>query len=245
MEETEFYGLKIKVAPDVLIPRPETELLVEIILGNKDCHSERSEESPEVRSFVANAPQDDKARPRGNRPKGITAPPAASTILEIGTGSGCIAIALAKHLPETQIDATERNAAALTVARENIAAHGLSEQIALHEADLFPPDQQQYDLIVSNPPYIATAELETLQPEVRDWEPHSALDGGTDGLDIYRRIVEKLPDWLAPNGIFIGEIGSDQSETIQPFFEQARCFDSIEIKNDLAGLPRIVVAKRR
>jgi release factor glutamine methyltransferase len=223
--DTEFYGLPIKVSSDVLIPRPETELLVE--------------ETISVGAGLKSTP----------------------TILDIGTGSGCIAIALAKNIPEAQITATDQSATILSLARENAQLNNVADQIEFVEADLFPnsvgagPRACPFNIIVSNPPYIPSVELDQLQEEVRDWEPRSALDGGADGLDIYRRIVTGLADYLVPDGFFIGEIGNDQEAAIRELFEgQARLAngesrrawcESVEIKKDLAGHPRIVIAKRR
>jgi release factor glutamine methyltransferase len=213
---TEFYGLPIKVTPDVLIPRPETELLVE-----------------------------EAIKVEGQKSK------VESHILDIGTGSGCIAIALAKNLPDIKITATDRSAVALSIARENARLNNVVERIEFVEADLFPSGRgaassaPTYSLIVSNPPYIKAAELDQLQEEVRDWEPRFALDGGTDGLDVYRRIACDIVAYLTPGGIFIGEIGHDQEGAIQELFrEQAWC-ESVEVKKDLAGHPRIVIAKNR
>ncbi len=208
MGETEFYGLPIKTAPDVLIPRPETELLVEEALKTSPGET-----------------------------------------LDIGTGSGCIAVALAKNLTDAAIVATDLNAAALELARENAKLNDVADRIEFAEADLFPgkgaaSSAPTFSLIVSNPPYIPTPELDELQLEVRDWEPRTALDGGEAGLEVYRRIADGLAAVLADGGYFIGEIGNDQEAVIRDLFEAQKWCSSVVIKKDLAGHPRIVIAKR-
>ena len=215
MGDTEFYGLPIRLSSDVLIPRPETELLVEEAI------------------------------------KLVGAPLAAPVILEIGTGSGCIAITLAKNMQDARLVATDISQPALALACENAQLNGVAEQIEFIEADLFPPDvgaplaAPKFDMIVSNPPYIRSDELATLQTEVRDWEPQPALDGGADGLAVYRRIVSRLEGFLAAGGHFVGEIGNDQGTAVHKLFTTQEWCEEVEIKPDLAGQDRIVIARRK
>lgn len=213
---TEFYGHRIHVNREVLIPRPETECLVDEVLQ------------------VGAAYEADGTQ---------------WGLLELGVGSGCIAVALAKQLKKLSITATEQSPTALITAQGNVNFHKLRERIELFKADLFPEFLGEgakfpYPVIVSNPPYIPSDQLPTLQPEVSQFEPEMALDGGSDGLDVYRRIAEGLEQWLAPAGTFIGEIGEDQSKAIQNLFETQAWCDTVDIKCDLNKNPRIVVAKR-
>ncbi len=178
--ETEFWGLKIKVTPDVLIPRPETELLVEkaIEVLNPQC-----------------------------------------SVLEIGTGSGCIAIALAKNIPGAKIVATDISKEALCLAQENIQRHGLEGQIKTVLADIAPwksfkAEEQKFDLILSNPPYIPSREILELQTEVSQFEPKTALDGGEDGQEIIRKILEEAPAFLKKKSYLLLEIGEGQSDSL-------------------------------
>ena len=205
--ETEFWGLKIKVTPDVLIPRPETELLVEeaIKLNPRPC------------------------------------------ILDIGTGSGCIAIALAKNLPDARVIATEYSKEVFEVAVKNSHFHHLEKQIHFVLADIAPwrvfeAEGKKFDLIVSNPPYIASGEIENLQEEVRNFEPRKALDGGPDGLSIIRRILAEAPPFLKPGGHLLMEIGEDQSKSVTDLLAQQKKLRLKAIRQDYSGLGRILVA---
>jgi len=169
--EVEFYGLRMKVGPGVLIPRPETELLVDEAL---------------------------------RRLKGNPSP----RVLELCTGSGCVALAVAKALPESQVLATENSKEALKYAHENAKLNSI-ENVAFLAGSLFEPVAgQSFDAVLSNPPYIATAEIDTLAPEIRNWEPRAALDGGPDGLDFYREIIPRVKDYLKPGGALIVEMGA-------------------------------------
>lgn len=202
MGSAEFYGIPLKVEPSVLIPRPETEQMVENVV---------------------------KRSPR--------------SILDIGTGSGCIAIAVAKELPESAVAATEISASALTIARKNAADQGLG-RISFYEADLFPP-AGTFDTIVANPPYIAEGVLATLMPEVRDFEPTLALAAGTDGLDFYRRIIAGAPGFLNPNGYLILEMGDGQAERIRHLVEAGGSLTWVESKKDYNGIARIGISQKR
>ena len=209
----EFYGLDFIVTPDVLIPRPETEFLVERIIN-----------------LVGEMKQD------------------APVIVDVGTGSGCIAVTLAKQLPQAKLIATDASSRALAVARENAGRHGVQDRIEFIEGNLLEPlaanpVQGHVDLLASNPPYVNEADLESLQREVRDWEPHGALFGGPDGLDFYRRLLVESPVYLKPEGFVVLEIGFSQLESINEMVK-AGAFAVIDITRDLQGIPRTLCLQR-
>lgn len=202
---TEFCGLDMVVNEHVLIPRPETELLVE-------------------RTIIA----------RGQG--------AGVRILDLCTGSGCIAIALTKGVADCKIVASDISREALDVARLNAARNGALEQIDLVESDLFGNISGRFDIIVSNPPYIAKFEFETLQKEVLR-EPRIALDGGDDGLDYYRRIINGAPAHLNPHGHILFEIGFGQLNEIRRIIEADGIFRVVEVTKDFNGIDRVVRAQ--
>lgn len=214
----EFWSLEFAVEPGVLIPRPETELVVETSLGLFGSH--------------------DTAAPR---------------IADIGTGSGCIAIALATELPHARCWGVDRSPAALTVARRNAHRHGVTPRIRLWCGDLFDAAtaRSEFDLIVTNPPYVATSCLNRgsgLAPEVRDWEPRSALDGGPDGLDYYRRLLGSRSwngiDHLRTGGWFVAEIGCDQQNAVRALAGERRDLSFVRCVQDYAGRDRVVVFRK-
>jgi release factor glutamine methyltransferase len=205
--ETEFYGLPFHVTPDVLIPRPETEHLVE-------------------RAIALAA--------RFQSPRTV----------DVGTGSGAIAIALAHHLPNAAITAIDLSAAALAIARQNAELNGVSQCIGFLEGDLLSPVAgQHFDIVVSNPPYVPLADRVSLAVEVRDHEPALALFAGDDGLDIYLRLIPAAFAALAPGGIVALEIGYGQSPAIASLLAESG-FDQIEFAPDLQGIPRVASARR-
>jgi release factor glutamine methyltransferase len=203
--ETEFYGLPFRVTPDVLIPRPETEHLVEKVL-----------------ELAVHFPV-----PR---------------IVDVGTGSGAIAVALAHNLPHAQIIAVDLSAAALAIARENAKRNDVA--LRFLEGDLLAPvAEEQFEFIVSNPPYVPTADRATLAVEVREYEPSLALFAGDDGLEVYRRLIPAAFNALIPGGYVALEIGYGQSPAITELL--ARCgFEQIEFVPDLQGIPRVACAQR-
>jgi release factor glutamine methyltransferase len=208
-----FCGLEIAVTRDVLVPRPETELLAECAWA-----------------FL-------------QTPALTPSPPASA--LDFGTGSGCLAIALASHCPALHLRAIDISAAALAVARGNAARHGLADRIQFFPGDGFGalPEEEQFDLIVSNPPYIPSGEIGGLQPEVRDFEPRQALDGGLDGLDYYRRLAAEAPPWLRAGGRLMVEFGDGQAEPLREVFS-AQKWVVEAVKEDYTRRPRILVAHR-
>ena len=213
--EQDFFGLTLRVTPDTLIPRPETELLVEAVLN-----------------FVAEKP----------------APTHPLRILDVGTGTGAIPIALATHLPTAHLTAVDISPAALAIARENAARHRVSGRIRFVESDLLAAlPEESFDIIISNPPYVSLADAPTLAPEVRDHEPHLALFGrpeqNQDGLGIYRLLIPQAHAALSPNGLLALEIGFSQSESIRALLPETH-WHNIRILNDYAAIPRIVLAIR-
>lgn len=205
--ECEFYGLPFKVTPDVLIPRPETEHLVERVIALS------------LRF----------ARPR---------------MVDIGTGSGAIAVALAHQLPVAAIAATDLSEAALAVARENAALNGVGERIRFVQGDLLAPlEDEPFEIVVSNPPYVPNTDRALIAVEVREFEPALALFAGEDGLDIYRRLIPAAYRALVPGGFIALEIGFTQAEAIERLLASAG-FREIEFKPDLRGIPRVASALR-
>jgi release factor glutamine methyltransferase len=204
--ETEFYGLKIKVNQNALIPRPETELLAEAVIKRWQ--------------------------------------PEWSTVLDIGAGSGAISIALAKNIPNARIWASEISPGAGALATRNIRIHGLSRRVKIVKADVFPVKKQRYDCIVSNPPYIPSGQLKSLQPEVSLYEPWQALDGGRDGLKFYRLISKKLKEYLNPGGLVALEIGQGQGKKVRQILKTCNPGMKIEILKDYAKIGRIVLGYR-
>jgi len=215
----EFFGLTLRVTRDTLIPRPETELLVEAVL---DWVTENF------------------------RPVRISHLP--SHIVDIGTGTGAIPIALATHLPAAALTAVDISPAALAIARENAARHHVADRIRFLEADLLSAlPNHTFDIIVSNPPYVSLFDAPTLAPEVRDHEPHLALFGkpeqNSDGLGIYRLLIPQAHAALVPNGLLALEIGFGQSEPIRTLLED-NSFHNIRILEDYAGIPRVILSER-
>ena len=204
----EFFKLDFEVSADVLVPRPETESIVEVALD-----------------LLKSAP--------------------GPTLVDVGTGSGCIAISILKELPEARGVALDASAAALDVARRNAERHCVHDRVKFIESDLFSAIAagSQFDLIVSNPPYIPTSDLVNLQREVRH-EPQGALDGGPDGLDVIRRLLHDVPPYLKKDGCLVFEIGFDQDGTIRQLIDKA-IWDLIEVRSDLQGIPRTVVLRVR
>ncbi|MBI5075703.1 MAG: peptide chain release factor N(5)-glutamine methyltransferase [Nitrospirae bacterium] len=217
----EFLGLIIKVGKGVLIPRPETELLVE-------------EVTKTVKGETLSMDSSEKNSPR------ITHY-ASRMFLDICTGTGCIALALARQFPDAEVYGTDLSREALTYAKKNAMANGIKNVTFLQGSVFDPVKGKKFDIITANPPYIRRDEIETLQREVRDWEPVAALDGGMDGMDFYRAILSSAGDHLNPDGYIFLELGYDQSEDVQKI-ARAEGFREVAIINDYAGIGRILVA---
>ncbi len=207
----EFFSLEFEVTPDVLIPRPETEVLVERLI-----HLARHGET-EIKS-----------------------------ILDIGTGSGCIAISLARNMPEVSFFASDISPAALEVAVRNARRHQLSERITFAAGDLYEPwePERRFDVIVSNPPYVAQTEADDLPANVRDFEPHAALFAGPDGLDMLRRLIEETPRHLSAGGHFLTEVAHNQADAVHGLLDETIWRDIVTYQDGL-GHQRVVHARLR
>lgn len=208
----EFYGRAFRVSREVLIPRPETEILVEEVLRQADA-SWGSE---------------------------------ACSVVDVGTGSGAIAVTLAAERPSWQVTAVDLSRSALRIARENAGRHGVEGRIRFLPGDLLAPlieRRERVDMVVSNPPYIPSSEIPTLAPEVRDHEPKLALDGGADGLDVYRHIMIQLPYVTREQrGLIAMEVGIGQSEQVAQWLHRTFPKSECRIVPDLAGIERVVLA---
>lgn len=207
--EKEFWGRPFTVGPGVLIPRPETELVIETVLS----------------LAMANV--------------------GTGRFVDVGTGSGCLAVTLALERPGWSGWATDIEAGALAIARANAARHGVGDRLAFVEGDLLAGTPAAVDLIVSNPPYAAIPDKPSLQPEVRDWEPPTALFGGEDGLDTIRRLVAAAVPALRPGGWLVFEIGAGQSAAVESLVQQRPEFANLAITADLQGIPRTVRVRRQ
>lgn len=203
----EFWGLDLEVTPDVLIPRPETELVVELALQH---------------AAASGAPR---------------------TVVDVGTGSGAIAIALAREWPAATVAATDISPAALAVASRNAQRHGVAERIRFVSADLIDSQIPPSDLIVCNPPYVPIAHRRSLQPEVGTYEPQVALFGGGDGLELVRRLLDMAPACLAPGGSLIMEFGDGQEQGLLDAASDAG-WQVLSVSPDLQGIPRVAVLRR-
>jgi release factor glutamine methyltransferase len=204
----EFWGLDFDVSPAVLIPRPETELIVEAV----------------IERFAKSA--------------------APLRLADVGTGSGCLAVALARELPRALIVATDTSHEAIAIARRNAAQHGVSERIDLRRTDLLDGIEGPFDLIVSNPPYVPDIDRPTLSPEVRDHEPAAALFAGPDGRTIIERLLKQAHDRLRDGGTLVMEFGHGQSAAIQALVNQTGRFAGVSVRQDLQGIPRVLIASR-
>jgi len=163
-------------------------------------------------------------------------------IADVGTGSGCIAICLAKYLQNVEVIAIDSSPEALKISEKNAKTHQVLDKCQFVEGNLLGPLTAPVDLIIANLPYIPTQTIETLQPEVKDWEPRQALDGGPDGLTYIKQVIEQAPSHLNPNGYLFMEIGFDQGDKVQSMAEGH--YQNIKIVKDLAGLDRILVAQK-
>jgi len=211
-----FFNLEFEVTRDVLIPRPDTETLVENVL-----------------QLARNQP-------------GMTAP----RVLDLCTGSGCIAAAIGYHLKNAVVVATELSPAAVVVARRNIERLGLTGRVTVEQGDLFEPlrhlvDAQPFQLVVANPPYIPTGQLDALDRSVRDYEPLAALDGGLDGLGLHRRILAEAPARLVPGGRVYLEIAFDQGALAREVAAGYPEFEDVRMLKDSAGRERVLTGRRK
>jgi release factor glutamine methyltransferase len=219
--KVEFLGLDIRVGKGVLIPRPETELLAEEAI--KAVSTQQS---------------------ACNKKNSLIKHQTSRSFLDLCTGSGCIALVLAKEFPDALVYATDISQRALKYAKENAGINGI-KNITFLKGSLFEPLKKhlKFDLITANPPYIKKLDIPGLQREVRDWEPINALDGGPDGLDFYRQIFAPAPEYLRENGSILVELGFGQSEAVEEIAEN-NGFRNITVLKDFAGIDRILKAKK-
>ncbi len=226
----EFWGLEFEVTPAVLIPRPETEHLIEVVL-------ERLGDERGIKINMRTG-----------------APSQTLRIADVGTGSGCIAVALARELPHAQLFATDISSDALAVAQRNAIRHGTADRIQLVRTDLLGDflkrkhasndAAQLFDVIVSNPPYVARSEAKELPREVRDHEPAAALFGGPAGIEMYERLIEQAAELLAARGILVLELGYNCGEAVRTTLSRQGAWANVSVSGDLAGIPRVMAAER-
>lgn len=201
--EREFYGICFEVDRSVLVPRPETEVLVDTAI-----------------QFLRN----------------LRCP----AVADIGVGSGAVAVSIAKNVPDAVVYGTDLSASALEVARRNAELAGVQERMHFLEGDLYAPlDDMSFDLIVSNPPYIPTGEIDSLEPEIAKYEPREALDGGPDGMDCHRRLTSAAPEYLKCGGALALEVGAGQSSAVGELF-RANGFKDVRAVPDYGGIERVV-----
>jgi release factor glutamine methyltransferase len=206
----EFWGLDLLVSPAVLIPRPETEHVVETVLELVKMY---------------------EAEPRGKL-----------RLIDVGAGSGCIALALASELPTAEVHACDISEEALEMARVNAARLGLDQRVRFRRSDLLAAyPGEAFDFVVSNPPYVGNAEADKVQKQVREFEPKVAVFSGEEGMDIYRRLVPQAKDALKTGGWFVVEIGFSAEEKVR---ELLAGWQDVQVTQDLQGIPRVIAAKR-
>ncbi len=206
----EFWGLDLLVSPAVLIPRPETEHVVETVLEL-------------VKEY----------RCEGSRLR----------MVDVGTGSGCIALALASELPQTEIHACDISEEALEMARVNTARLGLGNKILFRKSDLLSvyEKEEKFDFVISNPPYVGEADADKVQRQVREFEPKIAVFSGHEGMDIYRRLIPQAKESLYPGGWFVTEIGYSEEEKVRSLLAE---WSNVQVTPDLQGIPRVIAAKK-
>jgi release factor glutamine methyltransferase len=215
----EFYSLDVRVTPDVLIPRPETELLVIALLDLA------------------------KARPSGT---GLASGTHAMAIADVGTGSGIIAVCAAKHLPNCRVTAIDISPAALEVAKSNAEKHDVQERIEFIHSDLFAGvvPENKFDFILSNPPYVSTDEFNKLAPDVKNFEPHAALVAGPRGTEVIEKLIPQSVERLNPGGYLLMEISPMIHDRVLALFAAEKRFEAAITIKDLARLPRVLQARK-
>ena len=221
----EFWGLEFEVTPEVLIPRPETEHLIEVALDRLAVREIRAGRQPRLNGENV-------------------------TLVDIGTGSGCIAITLAKELSASTVYATDISKPALEVARRNAARNGFADRIQFLESNLLeafssvtPDSTLSFDLIISNPPYVSLRDTDSLPIEVREHEPRIALFGGEQGYELYGALIPQAAQHLKPGGQLILELGYNSLPAVEPLLDRAD-WVGISVTKDLAGIPRVISAER-
>src|SRR5487761_66817 len=224
----EFWGLDFEVTADVLIPRPETECLVEAVL---DLSRRRKRLSGSLSAPIG----------------GVEAGNSAATIVDVGTGSGCIALALASEMEEATIDAVDISPAALRVANRNAQRLGLARRVRFSESDLLSfslkeDPRRDFDMVISNPPYVGRDEVDMVQREVREFEPRLAWGGLEQADEVYRRLLPQARELLKPGGHVAVEIGYQLQDRVLRLLRDG--WADIDVRPDLSGLPRVVIARK-
>jgi release factor glutamine methyltransferase len=222
----EFWGLEFEVTPEVLIPRPETEHLIEVALDRLAVREIRAGRQPRLNGENV-------------------------TLVDIGTGSGCIAITLAKELSAATVYATDVSQAALDVAKDNATRHGLSDRIQFFQSNLLEVfssfainhSSLSFDLIISNPPYVSLREADSLPIEVREHEPRVALFGGEEGYELYGALIPQAAQHLKPGGLLVLELGYNSLPAVEPLLDRSD-WANVSVTKDLAGIPRVISAER-
>jgi release factor glutamine methyltransferase len=215
----EFWGLEFTVSPDVLIPRPETEHLIEVALDRLAVREVRAGRAPRLTGENL-------------------------TLVDIGTGSGCIAVALAMELPAATVYATDISSRALELAKQNAARLGFAHRIQFVASDLLQSlSSRTFDLIVSNPPYVGLNESDSLPIEVRDYEPQQALFGGPEGYELYARLIPQSAQQLESGGLLVLELGHSSLSAVQPLLDSST-WSNLGVTKDLSGIDRVLSAER-
>jgi release factor glutamine methyltransferase len=226
----EFWGMDLIVSPAVLIPRPETEHVIERVLELCGCGQDRQAGTP--------------ASPQTNWGLGgrASSPVWNMRIVDVGTGSGCVALALAKELPQAEIHATEISPAALEIARANATRHQLENRVQFHEKDLLAGmERNSFDFVVSNPPYVGESEEDSVQLEVRKFEPRNAVFAGPTGLEAIERMIPQAHEALKPGGWLVMEISGTIVDRVKTLL---RGWNNLQITNDLQSIPRVASAQK-
>jgi len=218
----EFWGMDLIVSPAVLIPRPETEHVVETVLAIL-----ASDLSPQTSAKAV--------------PAEVRGPRSEVRVVDVGTGSGCIALALAKELPNAEIHATDISAAALEIASANTARHQLESRIRFHRTDLLAGLKPDFDVVVSNPPYVGESEEDQVQLEVRKFEPREAVFAGPTGLEVVARLLPQAQGALHPGGWLVMEISGTIADGVRGLLDD---WEEVRVTKDLRGIPRVVRARK-
>jgi release factor glutamine methyltransferase len=226
----EFWGMDFIVSPAVLIPRPETEHVIETVL-------ELQKSDRGLRTAAL------KTNPVGSEVRGPRSDVRSLRIVDVGTGSGCIALVVAKELPSAEIHATDTSPEALEIARANAARYQMEARIQFHQTDLLTGlESGTFDFVVSNPPYVGECEADLVQLEVRKFEPRRAVFAGPTGLEVIERLIPAARDALKAGGWLVMEISGTIADGVKHLLES---WDCIEIKNDLQGIPRVALAQKK
>jgi release factor glutamine methyltransferase len=241
----EFWGMDLIVSPAVLIPRPETEQVIETVLDLVKTHVGRTLPSASSGQAPSDQMGETPVSPQTTLTVGRRASSSAQRlrIVDVGTGSGCIALALAKELPQAEIHATDISPWALEVARANAARHQLGERIHFHQTDLLSGiENNAFDFVVSNPPYVGESEEDSVQLEVRKFEPRTAVFAGPTGTEVIERLIPQAWDVLKPDGWLVIEISGTIAKQVR---ELLTVWEEVELTKDLQGIQRVASARKR